>query len=217
MDKIEQKVIDRFWSKVKKSEDPEGCWEWIAGRSSNGRAAFWYEKRTLIASRFSYSLVFDDIPQGFFICHHCDNPICVKPSHLFAGTPKDNAQDCLIKNRKNSPKGNKHTWSILDEKQVMYVLEQYYLRGMLEKEIARILKVSRGAIHGIVKGKNWKHIWGKYNFKPVNRNRKLSRESVAQIKKKYSSGEVTGYGLAKEFNVSAANIYYILRNKTWEQ
>lgn len=52
------------------------------------------------AHRFSYALAFGNIPDEIVICHRCDNPACVRPDHLFAGTQKDNLHDMTVKGRR---------------------------------------------------------------------------------------------------------------------
>lgn len=94
---------DTFWSKVD-VRGPDDCWEWQGSRSTSepgrdyGRA--WAGKgRTQLAHRLSWEMANGDIPPGMQICHHCDNPPCVNPAHLFLGTNRDNVLDGLAKGR----------------------------------------------------------------------------------------------------------------------
>lgn len=88
---------DRFWAKVRESD---GCWEWTAHRKPNGYGCFGIDRRTTeYAHRMAYQLSVGPIPAGFEICHHCDNPGCVRPDHLFLGTRTDNMRDAKDKNR----------------------------------------------------------------------------------------------------------------------
>lgn len=93
---------ERFMTKYEK--DPKTlCWNWKAGKHPYGYGFFYCtisEKRsTHQAHRYSYFLYKGKIPAGMYICHHCDNPGCVNPSHLFLGTPKDNMEDMMKKGR----------------------------------------------------------------------------------------------------------------------
>lgn len=87
--------IQRFWQKVDRSS---GCWEWKAsfsgkyGQFGIGRSA-WY------AHRVAWTIANGPIPDRRYICHSCDNPSCVRPEHLFIGTPTDNVRDCIAKGR----------------------------------------------------------------------------------------------------------------------
>jgi HNH endonuclease len=83
---------ERFWAKVHKTEH---CWEWVAGKSSNGYGAYWHEGAHRVAYRFTYG----EIAPRLFVLHHCDNKLCVRPDHLFLGTQADNMHDMCRKKR----------------------------------------------------------------------------------------------------------------------
>lgn len=88
----------KFWSRVSRVAG-DGCWAWIGALTSRGYGWFAAGRRQVLAHRFSYWLVNGAIESGLVICHHCDNPQCVRPSHLFCGTPQDNTDDMIAKGR----------------------------------------------------------------------------------------------------------------------
>lgn len=92
---MSEKDKARFWTKVNQTDY---CWEWQAGKDSNGYGLFrHYDEQR--AHRIAYQLIYENIDHNIFVCHKCDNPSCVNPDHLWLGTPKDNNDDKKKKGR----------------------------------------------------------------------------------------------------------------------
>jgi hypothetical protein len=95
-------MAERFWAKVDKSGD---CWLWTGGLASKGYGQVWvgFGKKCL-AHRVAWELTHGTLPahesyHGICVLHRCDNPRCVRPSHLFVGTIGDNIRDMHRKGR----------------------------------------------------------------------------------------------------------------------
>lgn len=93
-----QQMQDRFLSRVTKA-DGKGCWTWNGCMNSNGYGAFSIGGQTIGAHRASFLLFKGPIREGFNVCHRCDNPPCVRPSHLFQATQWQNLLDAKNKGR----------------------------------------------------------------------------------------------------------------------
>jgi len=87
----------RFWSMVE--EVASGCWLWMGKRSRDGYGWFSASGMQVRAHRFAWQMEHGPIAPGMFICHRCDNPQCVRPAHLFSGTPQENVDDKIKKGR----------------------------------------------------------------------------------------------------------------------
>ena len=86
----------RFMSRVKKTN---GCWYWKGIVNTNLYGSFFAGGLRIPAHRFSYMVYSGEIADGLCVCHKCDNPPCVNPSHLFLGTKRVNAMDRDLKGR----------------------------------------------------------------------------------------------------------------------
>jgi hypothetical protein len=97
-------IHERFLSRVS-CQHPSGCWEWVGSVHPNGYGRMNIgsrsdgTKRNILAHRLAFELFKGEIQDGLFVCHVCDNPICVNPDHLFTGTQTDNMRDCMQKGR----------------------------------------------------------------------------------------------------------------------
>lgn len=97
---------ERFWEKVYKGEG-EACWEWL-GTRTRGYGMVWTRPpgvrrgHMVLAHRVAWELANGAIPDGMDVLHRCDNPQCVRESHLFLGTHQDNMTDMVAKGRSHS-------------------------------------------------------------------------------------------------------------------
>ena len=167
-----RKVLDLI-----KYNDTDDCIEYpilnndgygmIQGYDANGK------KLHMFAHRISYQLFYnDDICSDDIICHHCDNPKCINPKHLFKGTHADNMSDKVKKGRQ--AKGEKngryidgrcsdrivHKQRYVGKLSIQQVMEVRTLlsEGYSAPEIAKILNITRFNVYDIIKGKSYKDI-----------------------------------------------------------
>jgi hypothetical protein len=143
-----------FWERVDQSGD---CWLWlgrVAGKGYGQITTKWFT--TEIAHRIAYQLEVGPIPDGMLVCHHCDNRLCVRPSHLFVGTPADNVADMLRKGR-SIRIGTLNPYAKLTEAEVREI-RVARARGELIAVIAHRFGVTPGAIDAILRGLTWRHV-----------------------------------------------------------
>jgi hypothetical protein len=148
-------LAERFWEKVSKDGD---CWLWTASLTRGGYGQFPLRKGVIRrAHRIAWELENGPVPNGLWVLHRCDNPPCVRPSHLFLGTPKDNSADMTAKGRHNTPLGSARPAARLSEADVI-TIRAARANGETGAALARRYGVHRSSIYHICNRDYWKHI-----------------------------------------------------------
>ena len=155
-------VAERFWSKVNKDGPVVGpglgpCWTWTGSINSDGYGRFRVRGEEIVAaSRVSWWLTVGD-PGSLFVCHHCDNRLCVNPAHLFVGTNADNQADMVAKGR--SRRGELSPKAKLTNHAVMTVAALAQ-EGHSPAALAARFGVRPDYIKRIITGQSWSFITG---------------------------------------------------------
>ena len=140
-------IDERFWERVQKTED---CWLWVRPTHRAGYGELRTSSYVLeLAHRLSWRLHFGDVPAGLYVLHKCDNPPCVRPDHLFLGTPKDNTHDMIQKDR------HSHRLTIDNVRDIRL---RYALGGITQLQLAIEYGMDRSTIGYIVRNKLWAHV-----------------------------------------------------------
>lgn len=139
----------RFWLGVAKGEK---CWLWTRAANNKGYGVSYHDGKVRLAHRIAWMLTFGPISEGLSVLHHCDTPLCVRPTHLFLGTQLDNMGDCVRKGR--LPYAHKAKLRIADVK----AIRARHAKGETLRALALEYGMSLMPIHAVVQRKTWKHV-----------------------------------------------------------
>jgi hypothetical protein len=153
-------LAERFYSYVERTD---ACWLWRGPTDRDGYGIITYHNRASRAPRIAYIIAHGSIPDGAAICHTCDNPLCVRPDHLYAGSLSDNRRDAQQRNRwarknlDNVPRGERNTRARLTDDDVREI-RAALARNETQPAIAKRYGVNQATISSIKLGKTWKHV-----------------------------------------------------------
>lgn len=147
-----EKAVSVYWTRVNKTAS---CWLWTGAKTSAGYGDVVFQRKHILAHRFSWALQNGGIPKGLLALHKCDTPLCVRPDHLFLGTDADNMADAVAKGR-----ANRITRAKLTEDQVREIRATYWFKNCRSNahELAAKYSVVVGTICGVTSGRTWGHI-----------------------------------------------------------
>lgn len=155
-------VALRFWRKVLVTDE---CWTWLARVNDRGYGQIRNGASMWLAHRVSWVLHFGPIPGDLHVLHHCDNPPCVRPDHLWTGTDADNCADKVRKGRQHTGpypmrdvcKGERHYLAKLAANDVCDIRAKV-AAGSTQTALATEHGVSVSTIAQLVHRRSWKHV-----------------------------------------------------------
>lgn len=216
-------ALKNFWAKVKVA-GPNECWEWQASKNKHGYGRFRTKGiRTIKAHRVSFYIANGHIEDVPHVCHRCDNPPCVNPKHLFAGTMRVNMADMVSKGRSN--KGERNGRAKLSESQVSYIKLLAASTEIPDRELAECYSVTQSLIGDIRHGKQWRHVpiaelrraSVLCGYRPKYRKREiLNWDAVRKIRARYDGGE-TAPAIARSLNLNKWTVHSVVQGKSWRE
>ncbi len=135
------------WCKVSDA----GCWEWQRSRKSDEwpYGIVFFNGRNHRVTRLVFQVFIGSLSDGQLVCHHCDNPACCNPDHLFAGTDFENFKDCQSKGR---------SVTVLTEAVVAEIRLAHGSGAETIRGIARRMGINEGTVYGVVNRSTWDHV-----------------------------------------------------------
>lgn len=133
---------------------PTGCHLWTAACNPKGYGHIKWEGVVWLVHRLTWVNANGPIPEGMLVCHHCDNPACVNPSHLFLGTNDDNMADKQTKGRQAFNRGMLNGRAKLTDAQVRVIRADPRTRSAIAREYG----VTPTLISQICRGIRWPHV-----------------------------------------------------------
>lgn len=181
---LSESDLARFWDKVAKTID-DSCWPWTGSQSEEGYGSFGIGRKIYKAHRVAFLIANGRVSNELEVCHHCDNPCCCRPDHLFEATHAENIADMMRKGRGKKATGDRSPSRLHPESRPRG--DKHWTRRNPEL-------VPRGQDTG---------------------RAKLTEAKVLAIRALYASGEYSQQQLAVRFSVTKTLVRYIVKRRVW--
>lgn len=217
----------RFWSRVDKNGpvvrlELGRCWLWTGSLFRGGYGQVKWFGRARTAHTVSWELVNGHVPAGEYVLHRCDRRDCVRPAHLFTGSPAVNSADAVAKGR--TTRGERSGRARLTNALVQEIRARF-AAGDSRAALARAFGVTWVCIAAVVARKSWAHIppaedapdgVAKVGMARGERcaTAKLTADAVREIRTRVAAGD-SRVALAAAFDVTRDSIVAIVTRKSW--
>jgi len=225
----ERPIDDALWDRLvarAHRNSSTGCLEWSrsctsrrVGTTLYAYGRVWTGKRVELAHRAAWRAWHGPIREGMCVCHHCDNPKCIEPTHLFVGSHFANMRDCADKGRTRPQKGpmrvlrGRERWSAkVSERDVLEIVRLRNEGGLTYEQLAEKYGIDRMQISLICRGLAWQHVTRPV-FTPVRRIKtRYSAETIEQVRAMRASGAKLRE-VAEKFGMTTGYVSHICQGR----
>ena len=201
--------LERFLNKVQVN-DQSHCWEWQGALTKCGYGNVGIRGKNFRAHRLSAAFYNGfDMQSEMLICHHCDNPKCVNPDHLFVGTDKDNSRDMSRKGRAGRKK--------VTAEQALEIKTLFCTKQQTAKQLSKTYGLNESTIRRLAQGKFHHYLPEMPDpTKEWNYGRKLSEDEVRQLRHEYDVCRIPHRTIAKKYGLNESTVWHIVARNTWK-
>ena len=157
LDTAPVKITERLWGNLS-PPDSKGCMVWIKSKNTGGYGMVKINNKVRPSHVIALEAFLNrPLGDGLKSLHHCDNPPCCNPLHLYEGTQAQNMRDAWDRGRM-SHVGEKNSRSILTVADVKSIRDAYAKGGVTQASLAVKYLTARSTINAVITGQNWRTI-----------------------------------------------------------